>query len=265
MKAILALAGLLLCGLGAPAAAQSVRFPSVAVGTVAPGPELSGWLYQPSGEGPFPAIVLAHPCNGVSGHTHGWGQLLASWGYVVLAPDSFEPRGEKNVCGRGRVVSGQMRVADVAGALDWLNAQPFVRKNDIGLIGHSHGGWTTMRAVQGIFGLTERGLRAAVAYYPSCSPQFDRNVSLPLLILIGDRDDWTPAENCRRLQAAGFADPALVEAVYYPDAHHSFDAFVGDRTITVADGKSHRLAYDPVAARDAEARTRAFFDRHLKQ
>ena len=113
-------------------------------------------------------------------------------------------------------VTGQMRVADVAGALDWLNAQPFVRKNDIGLIGHSHGGWTTMRAVQGNFGLAQRGLRAAVAYYPSCSAQFDRNVSVPLLILIGDKDDWTPAENCRRLQAAGFAHPELVRRSTIP-------------------------------------------------
>jgi dienelactone hydrolase len=247
------------------AQAETVRFPSVAVGTVAAGPELAGWLDRPSGTGAFPAIVLAHPCNGVSEHTHAWSRLLAGWGYVVLAPDSFGPRGEKSVCGRGMAVTGQMRVADVAGAMDWLNAQPFVRRNDIGLIGHSHGGWTTMRAVQGGFALAQRGLRAAVAYYPSCSAQFDRNVSVPLLILIGDKDDWTPAENCRRLQAAGFTHPELVEAVYYPNAMHSFDARGRDRTITVADGKSHHLAYDPATAPDAEARTRAFFDKHLKQ
>lgn len=263
MRRILAI--LLLVLAGGVARAQTVHFPSVAIGAVAAGPELSGWVYRPKGEGPFAAIVLAHPCNGVSGHTHGWGQLLASWGYVVLAPDSFGPRGERSVCGRGTAVSGQMRVADVAGAMDFLNAQPFVHKNDIGLIGHSHGGWTTMRAVQANFGLAQRGLRAAVAYYPFCSAQFDRNVSVPLLILIGDKDDWTPAENCRRLQAAGFVRPELVEAVYYPSAYHSFDAGIGDRTITVADGKSHHLVYDPVVTRDAEARTRAFFDKHLKQ
>jgi dienelactone hydrolase len=259
------LAILLLVLVADVARAQTVRFPSVAVGNVAAGPELSGWLYRPAGAGPFPAIVLAHPCNGVSEHTSGWGKLLASWGYVVLAPDSLGPRGEKTVCGRGQVVTGQMRVADVAGALDYLNTQPFVRKNDLGLIGHSHGGWTTMRAVQGIFGLAQHGLKAAVAYYPSCSAQFDRNVSVPLLILIGNKDDWTPAENCRRLQAAGFMHPELVEAVYYPNAYHSFDARAGDRTITVADGKSHHLGYDSTAAPDAEARTKAFFDKHLKQ
>jgi dienelactone hydrolase len=272
MKAILAVAGLLLCGLGVPggvpgAAAQTVRFPSVAVGNVPAGPEITGWLYRPPGTaGPAPALVLAHPCNGVTNHTRTWGQLLAGWGYVTLAPDSFGPRGEKNVCGRGRAVSGQMRVADVAGAIDWLNAQPFVAKGRIGLIGHSHGGGTTMRAVQAGFGLVQRGLRAAVAYYPSCSAKFDRNVDVPTLILIGDKDDWTPADDCRHLQAAGFARPALVEVVYYPNAFHSFDnKAVGDRTITVADGKSHRLVYDPVGGPDAEARTRAFFDKYLKQ
>jgi dienelactone hydrolase len=92
-----ALAILLLVLVAGVARAETVRFPSVAVGTVAAGPELSGWLYRPKGEGPFPAIVLAHPCNGVSAHTHTWGNLLASWGYVVLAPDSFGPRGEKSV------------------------------------------------------------------------------------------------------------------------------------------------------------------------
>jgi dienelactone hydrolase len=261
-----ALAILLSVLVAAGAEAQTVRFPSVAVGTVEAGPELTGWLYRPSGDGPFPALVLAHSCGGVLPHTEMWGRLLASWGYATLAPDSFGPRGEKNVCGRGRVVSSQTRVADVAGAIDWLNAQPFVRRNTIGLIGHSHGGGTTMRSVQGGFGLAQRGLRAAVAYYPGCLPQFDRNVAAPLLILIGDKDDWTPAEDCRRLQAAGFVQPALVEAVYYPSAYHSFDnRLVGDRTITVADGKSHRLVYDTVAGPDAEARTRAFFEKYLKQ
>ena len=248
----------------AGASAQTVRFPSVAVGGSAAGPEISGWLYRPAGPGPFPGIVLAHPCSGVGENTTVWGKLLSSWGYVVVAPDSFGPRGEKKTCGRGNVVSGNMRVADVAGPLDFLNAQPFVRRGDIGLVGHSHGGWTAVRAVQKSFDLAARGLRAAVAYYPSCTARFDRDVALPLLILIGDRDDWTLADNCRRLQSAGFMRPALVDVVYYPNAYHAFDSKAQDRTIIVADGKSHRPAYDPVAAPDAEARTKAFLDKYLR-
>jgi poly(3-hydroxybutyrate) depolymerase len=108
------------------ASAENVRFRSVAVGTSAAGPEITGWLYRPSGAGPFPAIVLAHTCGGVSEHTNVWGNLLASCGYVVVAPDSFGPSGVKSVCGRGDVVNGSMRVADVAGALDFTE-RPVVR------------------------------------------------------------------------------------------------------------------------------------------
>ena len=84
---------------------------------------------------------------------------------------------------------------------------------------------------------------------------------LPLLILIGEKDDWTPAEACHRLQPDR---PALVDAVYYPNAYHSFDAQARDRNVPGAPGKTHHLAYDPAAAPDAEARTQAFFDRLLK-
>ena len=240
------------------AAAQPVHFPSVAVGSAPAGPEITGWLYRPAGAGPFPAIVLAHTCGGVNEHTEMWAKRLVGWGYVVMAPDSFAPRGEKTVCSRGNVVSGNMRVADVAGALDFLNAQPFVQRGNIGLIGHSHGGWTAVRAVQKSYGLAQRGLKASIGYYPSCNAAFDTHVDVPLLILIGDRDDWTLADSCRRLQAAGFDRPELVEAVYYPNARHSFDYNVPDRTAF-----GHRLGYDSVAAPDAEARTRAFFAKYL--
>jgi dienelactone hydrolase len=253
------LLSILLLMLPVDAMAESVRFPSVAVGNAPAGPEISGALYRPQGAGPFPAIVLAHTCAGVLPHTEIWGKRLADWGYVVLAPDSFGPRGVSSVCAHGTTVSGTARVADIAGAMDYLNALPFVQRGDIGLIGHSHGGWTTMRAAQNRFGLATRGLRAAVAYYPSCSAAFDSDVSVPLLILIGDRDDWTPADNCRRMQAAGFSHPELVEVVYYPDAYHSFDSKLQARS-----AYGHHLAYDPVAAPDAEARTKAFFAKYLR-
>jgi dienelactone hydrolase len=54
----------------------------------------------------------------------------------------------------------------------------------------------------------------------------------------------------------------MVEVTYYPDAYHSFDG-LEDRAIQ-AGGKTYRLKHDPVAAFDAEARTRAFFDKVLR-
>ncbi len=258
------LAILLLLLSATSASAQPVRFPGVAVGPSAAGPEIPGWIYQPAGAGPFPAIILAHSCAGTSAHTEIWGKLLASWGYLVLAPDSFGPRGHKQVCTNGSAVTGGMRVTDIAGALKFLAERPDVQPGKIGLIGHSHGGWTVMRAVQKSYGLGALGLKAAVAYYPSCAPQFDRDVDLPLLILIGDKDDWTPADRCRQLQAAGFTKPELVQAIYYPNAYHSFDSRLPDRSVPGNGSTMHRLGYDPAAGPDAEARTKAFFDKYLR-
>jgi len=248
---------------GGPAAAQSVSFPSVTVGSSQAGPEVKGGVYKPSGDGPFPAIILAHSCAGTNAHTERWSKLLVGWGYLVLAPDSFVPRGTKAVCTTPGVVTPNMRVADIAGALDYLATRPDVVKGRIGIIGHSHGGSTVIRSAQRSFGLARRGLAAGVAYYPGCNPKFDGGVYIPLLLLAGDKDDWTPADRCRNL-VSGLQRGELVEAIYYPDAYHSFDSRAPDRTVSGAAGKQHQLAYDRVAAPDAEARTKAFFAKYLR-
>lgn len=257
------LAIVLLVLLSGPAWAQSVSFPSVTVGSSQAGPEVKGWVYKPSGDGPFPAIILAHSCAGTNPHTDGWGKLLVSWGYLVLAPDSFGSRGTKAVCTTPGVVTPNMRVADIAGALDYLATRPDVVKGKIGIIGHSHGGSTVLRSTQKNFGLAQRGLAAGVAYYPGCRPQFDGGIDVPVLLLAGDKDDWTPADLCRTL-VSGLQRGGIVDAVYYPNAYHSFDSKAPDRTVPGAPGKHHHLAYDTVAAPDAEVRTKAFFEKYLR-
>ena len=67
-------------------------------------------------------------------------------------------------------------------------------------------------------------VRGFVAFYPGCN-FYDRRAgwapSAPLLIVMGEADDWTPAEPCRRL-AAKF--PERIKLVLYPGAYHDFDA-----------------------------------------
>ena len=62
---------------------------------------------------------------------------------------------------------------------------------------------------------------------------------------------------------AGLARPNLVEPVYYPNAYHSFDSKAADRSVPGSGGKMHWLSFDPAAAPDAEARTKAFFAKVL--
>ncbi|WP_445220466.1 dienelactone hydrolase family protein [Bradyrhizobium sp. Pa8] len=75
-----------------------------------------------------------------------------------------------------------------------------------------------MTAVQVKYQLKLFGVRGAAAYYPYCNPKLDANIDVPLLVLIGEDDDWTPAPLCRELQAA-VSKVAPVEMVFYPGAH----------------------------------------------
>jgi carboxymethylenebutenolidase len=54
---------------------------------------LSGYLAQPSGKGPFPAIVVIHEIWGLVPHIEDVARRLARAGYVAFAPDVYS-RGE---------------------------------------------------------------------------------------------------------------------------------------------------------------------------
>jgi len=63
----------------------------------------------------------------------------------------------------------------------------------------------------------------AVAFYPGCEAELKRGyrASAPLLMMVGEADDWTPAEPCRQL--ADRAEGAPAEFVAFPGAYHGFD------------------------------------------
>ena len=55
---------------------------------------LSAELTRPEGEGPFPAVVMLHGCNGLWRPWDDlWAGRLVRWGYVAFQVDSFGPRG----------------------------------------------------------------------------------------------------------------------------------------------------------------------------
>jgi dienelactone hydrolase len=142
--------------------------------------QLHGLLMKPDGIGPFPAIVALHGCNGLfKGGTlvareAAWAHLLTSHGYVVLFPDSFGPRDVTSDC-EGRVRAWAERSYDTYGALRYLQAQPFVIGERIGLMGWSHGGGTVIFAIAPDSiarpaDLQKGDFRVAVAFYPAwCS------------------------------------------------------------------------------------------------
>ena len=99
--------------------------------------------------------------------------------------------------------------------------------------------------------------RAAIAFYPECLIRLLR-LNAPLLILIGEEDDWTPAARCRRMEVEARSSHDFTLKVY-PGAYHEFDR--RDRDADVYLG--HRLERHDEAAIDAEQRVRRFLTRHL--
>jgi dienelactone hydrolase len=105
----------------------------------------------------------------------------------------------------------------------------------------------------------EPGFAAAVAYYPGCETRDLPGAPLETdtLILIGDADDWTPAERCARwrnsVQTNGhllqMKTPALGTALM----HLCRRTFIA----------GHYVGQDPAALTDAPIETRRFFDERL--
>jgi dienelactone hydrolase len=204
---------------------------------------------KPDGPGPFPAVVIMHDCSGLGPRSSGaparWAAELAGRGYLVAMPDSFTTRGfPDGVCTvastRGIDVTPERRARDAYAALAYLRTLAHVEGRRVGLMGGSHGGTTTLAAMLAPAGELEplaadrrAGFAAAVALYPRCASRSGRprgdaagvyRPAAPLLILIGDRDDWTPAADCQRLAEAARPVAPPVVLIVYPGAHHSFDS-----------------------------------------
>jgi dienelactone hydrolase len=217
---------------------------------------IDGYLVKPAGDGPFPAVVVLHGCNGLSAATRDrWTGQVVAWGYAVLFVDSFRARGVKETCTSH---TEPYRVADAFGAFAFLERQPFVDPHRIAVMGFSAGGIAVLSAVQQRdFELFEepvgRTFKAAIALYPQCF--HDGVMSTPTLILIGEVDDWSPSEACRKMMARRNGSGSAVRLVVYPGAYHDFDVpsfQPGRRSF------GHWLQYNRAAAESAVKEVQRF-------
>lgn len=249
--------------------------------------QIPAMVSKPDGPGPFPAVVMMHDCSGLgpasSGAPGRWAMELVGRGYVVVIPDSFSSRGHASgVCTvplpQRRVdVGPERRARDAYAALDYVRALPYVDARRVGVMGGSHGGSTTLAAMlapasdsDSLAREKRAGFAAAVALYPRCVVRASAYEPVaPLLILIGEKDDWTPAEPCRKLAEAARAAGHPVAIKVYPGAHHSFDGprpvrYVAARINSASpDGRGATTGGDPVAWADSIREVAAFFGRNL--
>ena len=139
--------------------------------------------------------------------------------------DSLTPRYEVELCtqrsGSRRVTQSNRRL-DALGAVAYLAERADVDPRRIGLVGWSNGGSTVLAATN----LRHRDVAAAlvqpafaIAFYPGCEADLKRGYEAvaPLLMLVGQADDWTAAGTVpcpgARGRRAGAGDRGLCRRV----------------------------------------------------
>lgn len=219
----------------ASAASQNAQVPSLdAPGGVAQ--QLPSYWFPAAVAGPAPAVVALHGCGGLLDRQ---GRLALRYvemaaqlnrlGIHMLATDSLTPRGERELCTQAvgtRKLTQMQRRRDALGALQWLATQPGVDAARLGLLGWSNGG-STVLAASNLRHVEVAAARVrpslAIAYYPGCEAELARGYqgAAPLLMLLGEADDWTPAAPCKALAAGAALGAVQLES--YPGAYHGFD------------------------------------------
>lgn len=221
--------------------------------------ELTGRFAAPPSNKKSPLVILMHGCGGlgsaVLNSLQSHAEALQSFGFATFILDSFNPRAISGgwVCKRdSRMASAQAyQQRDVADAVNFLIKNRPIDPQNIFVMGQSNGGTTAV-----LIARNRRipGLRAVVAYYPWCVIVGNGSIT-PLLIFGGEKDDWTPPDNCEANN-----NPAKgLSVVTYADAVHSFDL-----NIAVQNYQGHLVGGNRAATLDSRRRMITFFKSHLK-
>jgi dienelactone hydrolase len=225
---------------------------------------ISGALFKPAGAGPFPAVVYMIGCGGIDSPPIRAQQKTAidhmlAKGMAILIVDSFTPRNEpKGVCANlDREKASQYFTRgsnDALAAVAVLKAMPDIDAKHIFLVGFSLGAISSLQAVDSKNAASrDNGVAGVVAYYPFCYDGVDPSVRT--LVLIGEKDDWTPAAKCQAVTGK-----ANFEVVVYPGATHVFN-MPSEKPLDVL---GHHLVYDEKSTQDAQERADAFMAAQTK-
>jgi len=213
-------------------------------------------LFEPEGAGPFPVVIILSGCTGVGPDAGIVRRVNADYlpkGIATLVVDSFTPRGITEACSDPNLDAVRYRVKDAYAAMSWLSARSEIDSKHIFLQGYSHGAITAIAAIDAEWPAThQQKFAGVIAFYPYCfsSSKF----SVPTIILVGELDDWTPAELCE-----GIVDKTNVEITVYPKALHAF-AMPGLDMMYLG----HHVAYQEAATNDAQRRALALIESLIK-
>jgi carboxymethylenebutenolidase len=225
--------------------ARMVSFP---LGSMA----IQAYLAVPRNKPRASGVIVVHENRGLTDHFKDVCRRLAKAGYAGLAVDLVSPQGGTGKFTDSAEVSTYLfrtpperHVEILNGGARYLQGLPAVRGDRIGTMGFCFGGGMVWR-----FATQNPDLRAAVPFYGPNPPLEDvAKIRAAVLALYGSLDTFVNpgiAAMKNALEKAG----VTYEMHVYDGAHHAFFNDTGQ-------------AYDAAAAKDAWARTLAWFGRWL--
>jgi len=223
-----------------------VRYPSPG-GTSG---EMRGYLAQPTGEGPFPAVLVIHENRGLNPYIEDVARRAAVEGFLALAPDGLSPiGGYPGNDDDGRTMQKTLDQAELR--QDMVNSARYVKGHELsngnlGATGFCWGGGTT-----NFLAVTLGDELAAGAPFYGRAPETAAVPDIRAALLIHYAED-DPRVNAMRAdyEAALKANDVRYEMHTYPGTRHGFH-------------NNSTPRFNEEAADLAWTRTIEFFTKHL--
>jgi carboxymethylenebutenolidase len=210
-------------------------------------------LYTPKGNGPFPALVVIHEWWGLNEWMKEQASKLSDEGYITLAIDLYRGKVATTADLAQELMRGvpdDRADRDLHAAVEFLKAQPDVKKDRIGAIGWCMGGDYSLDVA-----LQEPTLAADVIHYGHLADEVDdlKKINAPILGIFGGQDRGIPPSDVKKFEQQLKSLGKSVEIHIYPDAGHAFE------------NPNNGSGYRQADAADAWQRTVAFLASTLKK